>query len=316
MLVTCRLAFALFLGLAPVLAAAAPRVVTDIGPTYGLVARVMAGVGTPMLATPKGASPHDYRMRPSDARRLADADLVIWMGPALTPWLGRYVDGMAGQATSVELLTTPGLDLLPLPEGHDDGHGHGHGGGDNHSDGKGHDDHDGHGEASDPHIWLDPANARLLTARIAEALAAADPANADAYAANRDASIVEIAALRDEIDALLAPVRARPFIVQHDAYRYFERRFGLKASAALQDSDASAPGARRLAAVRNVIEGTGARCLFQEYGAPDRLADAAADGLDMRRAVLAPAGRDLPLGPDLYPRLLRGMAETIRACLE
>lgn len=301
MFVACRLALILILGLGPVFASAAPRVVADIGPTYGLVARVMAGVGTPMLATPQGASPHSYRMRPSDARRLADADLVIWMGPALTPWLDRYVDGLAAAATVVELLATPGLALLPLAaDDHDHSHGHGH----------------DHAEAFDPHVWLDPVNAKLLTSRIADALGAIDPANAAAYAANRDAASAEIAALQVEIEALLAPVRARPFIVQHDAYRYFERRFGLKASAALQDGDASAPGARRLAAVREAIGATGAHCLFQEYGAPDRLADAVADGLDIRRAVLAPAGRNLPLGPDLYLRLLRGMAQTVRACLE
>jgi len=305
MLIICRFAFVLLLSLAPVLTVAAPRVVTDIGPTYGLVARVMAGVGTPRLATPQGVSPHGYRMRPSDARRMADADLVIWIGPSLTPWLERYVDGLAAEATVIELLQTPGLTVLPLAaDGHDHDHGHG--------DGRGHDDD----EAVDPHIWLDPANAMRLTARIADALAAADPANAVAYGLNRDAAIAEIEALQAEIDALLAPVRARPFVVQHDAYRYFERRFGLTASAALQDSEASAPGAGRLAAVRDGSAKTGARCLFQEYGAPDRRADAVTDGMEIRRAVLAPAGRNLPLGPDLYPRLLRGMAETIRACLD
>ena len=301
MLLAYRFVFALALGFAPVFAVAAPRVVTDIGPTYSLVARVMAGVGTPMLATPQGVSPHGYRMRPSDARRLADADMVIWMGPALTPWLERYVDGLAERATAVELLASPGLALLPLAaDGHDHSHGH----------------DDDHVAAYDPHVWLDPANARMLVARIASALAVADPANAAAYAANRDAAIAEIALLQDEIEARLAPVRNRVYVVQHDAYRYFEQRFGLKASAALQDSDANTPGAARLAAVRQAIADTGARCLFLEYGAPARLADAITDGMDIRRAVLAPAGRNLPLGPDLYPRLLRDMAETIRGCLE
>lgn len=309
-------------------ASAAPRVVADIAPTYGLVARVMAGVGTPDLATPQGVSPHGYRMRPSDARRLAEADIVFWLGPALTPWLERYVDGLAARALAVELLEAPGLKLAPLGEAEAEaadekgeepsGHGHDAHDDDAHDDDAHHDDahhdHD-HEGGFDPHVWLDPVAGAVLAAEIARTLVAADPENADRYNANLAEALEELKAVEGEINALLAPVRARPYAVQHDAYGYFERRFGLRAAGALRTGDAHAPGAARLRATRNAMAAEGVVCLFLDAGEPTKLADAATEGLEIKRATLDPSARFLSLGPDTHLALLRALAETMRACL-
>ena len=76
-------------------AGAAPRVAADIAPVQSIAARVMAGVGEPGLILPPGASPHGYALRPSEARLLQDADLVVWVGPALTPWLADPIATLA-----------------------------------------------------------------------------------------------------------------------------------------------------------------------------------------------------------------------------
>ena len=125
-----------------------PQVATDIPPVHGLAARVMQGVGEPHLVVPPGASPHGHAMRPSEARALANADAVFWIGEALTPWLEGHIENLSGKAHVVELLgasSTIGLEFRETTVfgdgGHDD-HGDDHAEHDDHDD---HDDHEGHG---------------------------------------------------------------------------------------------------------------------------------------------------------------------------
>lgn len=138
-----------------------PKVAIDIAPVHSLVARVMEGVGTPDLVIQPGASPHEYSLRPSEARALQDADLVFWIGPDLTPWLADTLETLASDAAVTELLEASGTVELAVresvlfeahdhddhgEEGHDD-HGHGDEGHDDHAE-DGHDE-DGHDDHSD-----------------------------------------------------------------------------------------------------------------------------------------------------------------------
>jgi zinc transport system substrate-binding protein len=291
----------------------APRVATDIPPVHSLAARVMEGLAEPQLILPPGASPHGYAMRPSEAATLADADVVIWMGESLTPWLGRAVDALAPEARSLELLETDGTLLLGYREGaafgqHDHAEQHDR---DGHAQGKG----NGVGEI-DPHAWLDPENAKTWLGAIAEALAAADPANAAAYAANAAEGRAELDALGRELARTLEPVRGAPFIVFHDAYHYFEHRLGPEAAGAISLGDASASSAARLAEIRATIRRTGALCVFAEPQFAPELIDTVIEGTDARPAMLDPLGATLEPGPELYPRLMRGLAENLRSCLD
>lgn len=285
-------------------AAAAPGVVVDIAPAHALVARVMQGVGAPDLLLPPGASPHGYQMRPSDARKLAGADLVVWVGHGLTPWLEKPIDALAGDARALELLEVEAARRLPIREdagAQDHGHSHGHG--------------HGHHETVDPHAWLDPENASHWLGAIAEALAGLDPGNAAAYRANAAAGAAELKALDREIDAMLAPHRARPFMVMHDGYQYFERRYRLRSAGSLLASDAAAAGASRLSSLRRRLEARNIACVFAEPQMPERMLDALIGDSGVRRGVLDPLGRDLAPGPNLYPGLLTQMARAIADCL-
>jgi zinc transport system substrate-binding protein len=126
-----------------------PRVAVDIAPVHSLVARVMDGVGEPGLILQPGASPHEYNLRPSEAALLQEADVVVWVGPDLTPWMQDAVETLAGGAAQLTLMQAEGTVLLPFREGAlfeahvhgHDAHGHGEHGHDDH----GHEDH-GHGE--------------------------------------------------------------------------------------------------------------------------------------------------------------------------
>ena len=142
-----RLTLPLFLLAATPAAADVPKVATDILPVYGLAARVMDGIGAPDLVVPGAASAHSYDLRPSEAATLDEADIVFWMGEALTPWMVDAVETLAGDAMLVSLLETEGTMLLPFREddAFGDDHDHDH-------------DHDHGGSGIDPHAWLDPTN--------------------------------------------------------------------------------------------------------------------------------------------------------------
>jgi zinc transport system substrate-binding protein len=294
-------------------AAAAPKVTTDIAPVHSLVARVMQGVGEPSLIVEPGASPHGYSMRPSQARELSGAQVVVWVGEALAPWMERRLKNLARGAVALELMAVEGTTLLPYREGatfegHDHGHAHGHAHG--HSHGHAH-DHD----EMDSHVWLDPVNARLWLGTIAETLAKADPQNATTYRANAAAAQAEMDALVAEVSARLAPVRGRPFLVFHDAYQYFEARFGVTAAGSIALSDASAPSAARVAAVRDKVRSLGATCVFAEPQFEPKLVQTVIEGTPARRGVLDPLGGAHTPGAGLYPAMIRDLADALVGCL-
>lgn len=315
-------------------AAEPPAVVATIPPLHSLVSAVMAGVGEPRLLIKGAASPHTASLRPSDAAALQGADLVFWIGDGLEAFLVKPLAALPEKAEVVALAEAPGVRLLPARAGgpwgehhhadeHDDhahkdhehegpehGHEHGEAAADGHAD-------DGHEEgAVDMHIWLDPENAKAMAAAIAAALAKADPARADVYAGNVQALQQRLAALDEEIRAELAPVAGKPYIVFHDAYQYFEVRYGLSPAGAITFSPERAPGAKTLSEIRERIKTSGAACVFREPQFEPDLVKTVIGGTFARVGVLDPIGADIPPGPDAYPVLLDRLATAIRDCFD
>lgn len=306
-----RLAAPLLLITAPAFAEA-PRVVADIAPVQALVARVMAGAGAPevLAIVPAGASPHGFSLRPSQAAAIEAAEIVVTVGAGLTPWLDGPLGTLAPEAARLTLTEVAGVTLHEAREavllGGDAGH-EGHGHAEAEPEGKHDHDHD-HGPV-DPHAWLDPLNAALWVDAIAEALAAADPAQAALYRANAAEARAEIAAAEAEVRALLAPVAGRPYAVFHDAYQYFEARFAIAPVAAIALGDAADPGPQRVAAVRDAVAATGVRCIFAEPQMNPALIATVAEGTGARTGTID------PLGGASYPETLRAMARDMAACL-
>lgn len=278
-------------------------VVATVKPVHALAAQVMAGIGTPQLLMTGAASPHTYSLRPSDARRLEAADLVIWVGPTLESPLAKPIATLARADAILTLSKAAGVQVLDAREG-GPWEAHHHGGEDTHGD-----------EERDGHIWLDPRNAGSIAAAIAAALAARDPANAERYRANAARASEAVAALDRELGDRLAPVRGKPFLVFHDAYQYLEKRYGLTAVGSITVSPERKPGARRIQALRRRLAETGAACVFSEPQFDPSLAATVTEGTKVRTAVLDPLGVALPPGPGLYPALMRGIADSLARCL-
>ncbi|WP_067341485.1 zinc ABC transporter substrate-binding protein ZnuA [Stappia indica] len=315
---------------------AAPKVVASIKPVHSLVASVMQGVAEPQLIIEGAGSPHTYSLRPSQARALQDADLIFWIGHELEAFLEKPVETIGTGAKSVELIDAHGLVKLPFREGgafeaHDHGehgseHGHADHAGhdqeghdhDKHDDHAGHDHGHDHGHSHgefDAHIWLDPENAKAMVMEIAEALSEADPDNAAAYEANAAKTVERLETMRADIDARLTPLRGKGFIVFHDGYQYFEKRFGVTASGSITVSPEVMPGAERVAEIKGRIGELGATCVFAEPQFEPKLVQVVTEGTDARSGVLDPLGAELADGPDLYFGLIDGLAGSMEQCL-
>lgn len=305
-------------------------VVASIKPVHSLVAAVMEGVGDPGLIVEGAGSPHNYALKPSQAQMLESADIVFWIGHELEAFLEKPLETVGAQAKSVELIDAHDLLKLGFREGgafekHDHGdeaghedqaheaeadHDHDHA---KTAEAEGHDDHaDGEFES---HVWLDPVNAKAMVHEIEEVLVAADPANAGKYEANAEAVTAKLDALIAEVQAELYPVKQKGFIVFHDAYHYFENRFGVTASGSITVSPEVMPGAQRITEIRARVKELGAACVFVEPQFEPKLVSTVTEGTRARAGVIDPLGAELENGPDLYFQLIRNMATSMSTCL-
>ena len=293
-----------------------PKVVVTIKPMHSLAAAVMEGVGTPRLLIDGTASPHTFTLKPSDAKALNEAAVIFRVSEGLEPYTSRLARSLPRTVRLVTLESVPGLTLLSLRKGGNfEAHDHG---GDKHGHAHGHGHGHGHGHAKDGrdgHVWLDPGNASLIAAYMAQVLAEIMPAHAERLRANAAALAKSIDALVPEIEARLKPVANRPFVVFHDAYQYFERRFGLAAIGSVTVSPEVPPSARRLTALRRKISGLKAACVFAEPQFEPRIVASIVEGTTARKGVLDPLGAAIEAGPGHYPRLLRALADDLAGCL-
>lgn len=324
------------LGLTGAVRAEVPSVAADIPPVHSLVGIVMDGVGTPDLLVQPGASPHGYSLRPSEAEALDKADVVFWVSEALEPWLAGPLTALAGDAVTVELVETEGTTELPFREGatfekhshdhdeaeaHDDHAEHAHEDSaehaehaEEHAEHDDHHDHDGHGH--DPHAWLDPENARVWLDVIASTLSEIDPENAASYRANAEAGRAQLEEMIATINADLDPIRGKNFVVFHDAYQYFENRFGLAAAGSIKLGDASDPSPARIEEIHQKIKDLSVACVFAEPQFNPGLVKTVFRGTDAKIGEIDPLGADLTPGPDLYPQLVAEIAGGLKDCLD
>lgn len=311
-------------GLAAMLLAATPvraqefSVVVTIKPVHSLVAAIMDGTGSPRLLIDGTGSPHTFTLKPTDAKSINAADVFIRVSETLEPFTARIVKSLPKKVAVVSLAAAPGLTLHDMREGgtfethaHEPkkgkagAHGHAHG-------------HDRAGAAADEtdgHIWLDPANAKVIAAHVAEILAARQPAHAERYKANAAALSVRLDALDAELKVQLASFAGRPYLVFHDAYQYLERRYGLTPVGAVTVSSDVPPSAKRLTELRRKITNLKAVCVFAEPQFAPKVIDTIVEGLPARRGVLDPLGAAIPAAPGQYFVMMRAMSSAIRECL-
>jgi len=310
------------------------KVVTSIKPIHSLASYVMDGVGKPDVIVDGYNSPHGFSLKPSHAKMIENADLIIWVGEDLEAFLEKPLNTIAKKAINIEIMDLSEVKKLKFREknifeGHDDhGHGHkkekhddhGHGHKEDKHDDHGHkkEKHDAHGDGGhahgehDPHVWLDPMNAKVIIKEIENQLVKVDPDNSSKYKANSKKAQTELDNLTKNIKKdLKGNLR---FVVFHDAYQYFEKRFGINVLGALTVNPDVLPGAEQLSEIREVIEHEKVNCLFSEPQFNPAIIKSIAKDTKIKTGVLDPLGATLDKGKGMYSELLQSMYASFKGC--
>ena len=301
------------------LAKADLKVVTSIKPIHSLASYIMDGVGSPGLIVDGYNSPHSFQLKPSHAKMLEQADIIFWIGEDLENFLEKPLDTIAKKAEKIELLEIKDIKKFKFRERnifeeHDD-HGHDakkeeHDDDDDHGhDAKKeeHDDHDDHGHGEyDPHIWLDPINAKVILSEITEHLIENDSRNASTYKSNLAKALAEIDKLI--IDVITETNTDLSYVVFHDAYQYYENRFNVNILGAMTVNPDVMPGAEQIHEIHEVIEHDNVSCILSEPQFNPDIIKSIAKDTNVKTGVLDPLGANLKPGKDLYFDLIRNMS--------
>jgi len=309
------------------------KVVASIKPLHSLASYLMDGVGKPDLIVEGYGSPHGFSMKPSHAKILQNADLIFWVGEDLEIFLEKPLSSIAKKAEKIELMEIKGLNVLKFRErnifdkhDHDDHDDHGkkeddhddhehddHGKKEEHADHDDHDGHEGHAHGEyDPHIWLDPMNAKVILNKMVEHLIENDAKNASKYKSNLKNAFKDIDKLTADVKADLSKSTAS--IVFHDAYQYFEERFDINILGAFTVNTDVMPGAEQLSEIREIIEHDKVSCIFSEPQFNPDIINAVAKDMDIKTGILDPLGATLNPGKNLYFDLIRNMSDSFKGC--
>jgi zinc transport system substrate-binding protein len=330
---------------------AAPEVVVSIKPVHSIVAALMDGVGKPKLLLQGNESPHDFSMRPSQAKSIQDADLVIWIGENLEGFLTKPVSNLSQGAVSMEIMELAGIKKLEYRDhdehdhashkkGHDDDHKdehkhdedkHDH---DEHKDEQDHETHSedkhdheehkeeeahaGHDHGSDgidPHVWLNTDNMKIAAQEIAKKLKELDPDNASSYDKNAKTINASLESLEVEIKGVTASIKNKEYVVFHDAYQYFENQFGLQKPITITLNPEVPPGAARIKEIREEVQEHSISCLFSEPQFSSKVLEVVSENTGKKIATIDPIGSALDAGKDHYSKTLLQLANRLSDCL-
>ncbi len=306
------------------------KVVASIKPIHSLSSYLMNGVAKPDLIVDGYASPHGFAMKPSHAKMLQNADLIFWVGEDVENFLEKPLGSIAKKAEKIELMQIKGLQVLKFRERNifDDHDDHGHDDHDkkedhdshakkedqdDHGKKEDHDDHERHAHGEfDPHIWLDPINAKVILNEMVEHLIENDPKNEAKYKSNLDEALKDIDKLT--IDVMTELSNSVSSIVFHDAYQYFEKRFNVNILGAFTVNTDVMPGAEQLAEIREIIEHDKVACVFSEPQFNPDIIKAVAKDMNIKTGVIDPLGATLNPGKDLYFSLIKNMSASFKGC--
>ena len=315
------------------------NVVTTIKPLHSLVSSVMKNIGEPSLIIEGTNNPHTFVFKPSHAKMIEEADIIFWIGEDLEAFMEKPLDSLAEEAQVISFMELSSIEKLKFREknifddhdghedeheGHEDEDDHGHKDDDHDDDHDGHEDeHEGHDDDHndahahahgefDAHIWLDPVNAKKMVLEIAHELSDLDPNNKVKYENNANATIKSLDELVDSNKKILS--KDISYVVFHDAYQYFEKRFGVIPAGALTLNPDVLPGAKQIADIQDVINDKGIKCIFSEPQYNPKIIETIGNDMKISTGVMDPLGAYIDAGPSMYSDLINGIANSIKDC--
>ena len=290
------------------------NVVTTIKPLHSLISNVMKGVGEPSLIIEGTSNPHNFVLKPSHAKLLEDADIIFWIGGDLEAFMEKPLSSLAKDAEKISFMELGTIEKLKFREDnifdyddHEDHEDH-----DGHKENE-HDDHDEHNHGEfDAHLWLDPVNAKKMVIEISHELSELDPANKSTYMANADKTIEDLDRLIKEVNRSLS--KDIGYVVFHDAYQYFEKRFGVTSAGALTLNPDVLPGAKQIIDIQNLIKEKNIKCIFSEPQYNPKIIETLANDTNILTGTMDPLGANLDSGATMYIKLIMNIANSIKNC--
>tara|TARA_Y100000590_G_scaffold446215_1_gene579596 strand:+ start:1266 stop:2270 length:1005 start_codon:yes stop_codon:yes gene_type:complete len=306
---------------------AEPNVVTTIKPLHSLIANVMEGIGEPSLIVEGSTSPHSFILKPSHAKLLENADIIFWVGKDIETFMEKPLESIVKNAKIISFIEMDNIKKLKFREENifDDHNKHEehdkheeHEEHDKHEEHEEHDKHEehevhdhAHGEF-DAHIWLDPINAKEMVHEIAHELSDLDPVNKKKYNENAKKTIIAIDHLIENVDQTINK-NAR-FVVFHDAYQYFEKRFGISSYGSLTLNPDVLPGAKQISDIQNLILTNNINCIFSEPQFNPKIIETIALDTNINTGVLDPLGAYIKSEKPLYFILINNLSEMLKNC--
>lgn len=285
-------------------------VVASLKPLGFIASAIADGVTTTEVLLPDGASEHDYALRPSDVKRLKNADLVFWVGPEMEAFMDKSAQQIPA-AKQVVMSGLPEVKPLLMKGSADDEHEHaGHDHGDENSD-----EHHHHGDYN-MHLWLSPEIARMSAVAIHDKLVELMPQSRARLDANLKSFEANLAQTDKQVGNELAPLKGKGYFVFHDAYGYFEKHFGLTPLGHFTVNPEIQPGAQRLHQIRTQLVEQKATCVFAEPQFRPAVVEAVARGTSVRMGTLDPLGTPVQLGKESYSKFLTLLSSQYASCLK
>lgn len=289
-------------------------VVASLKPLGFIASAIADGVTETQVLLPDGASEHDYSLRPSDAKRLQNADLVVWIGPEMEAFMDKSTQSISA-AKKVTISQLDGVKPLLMKGADDDGDEGAEEGDHDHAHGEKGDAHHHHGEYN-MHLWLSPEIARLSAVAIHDKLVELMPQSRARLDANLKDFEANLAATDKQVANELAPVKGKGYFVFHDAYGYYEKHYGLTPLGHFTVNPEIQPGAQRLHQIRTQLVEQKATCVFAEPQFRPAVVESVARGTNVRMGTLDPLGTNIQLSKESYPAFLTQLATQYASCLK
>lgn len=280
------------------------KVVTTIKPIHSLVAGVMDGLGSPSLIVDGSNSPHNFSLKPSHAKMIEDAEIIFWVGEDLETFMIKPLESIANNATKVSFMDLDNITKLKFKEenileveGYDDDH----------------DDHDKHADGEfDAHIWLDPKNAIEIVNEIAKTLSLKDPNKKNVYYSNAEKLNHSLNELIEKIN--LSINKDARFIVFHDAYQYFEKRFDVSSAGALILNEEALPSAKKVSEIHKIIKKQNINCIISEPQFNPNIIKSIAQDSSILTRSFDPLGSSFDTNKNLYFEMILSLSNSLKDC--
>lgn len=270
-------------------------VLSSIKPIQMITFELVEGIGNSDVLLDSNTSPHDYALRPSDIKKIGNADLIVWFGDGLEPFLSKIIS----QSAQDKIITVSQLKNIPLRHfddtHHDDGHDHGN---------------------DDPHFWLGIEASKVVAQQIAQRLIAIDSVHANQYQVNLAKYITKLEQTDSQIAERLTPYLSFPYYVFHDAYGYFEQHYQLNKLGYFTVSPERKPGAKTLIMIKKALAEHEQICVFAEPQFKPAVIESVTRGTNARIGILDPLGTDIKVGSGSYFAFLHGLADSFESCFK